>query len=94
MFEELVQKLKDLQQTLTRSIESIFDEIRHETDMACSRRDDHRPEAKAFRAEVLRQTEKLRIQFNEEIRPLLAQAEEMARLQRDEEKANMSMASA
>jgi hypothetical protein len=94
IFEELVAKLNNIQHRLIRTIESIFAEIQHEIDMACKRRDDHRPEAQAFRREVLRQTQKLRIQFAEKIRPLLAEAEEMAKRQREEERPNHSVSSA
>ncbi|KAL5391277.1 hypothetical protein PMIN02_006631 [Paraphaeosphaeria minitans] len=85
MFEELVKSLDDLQLQLICNIKTIFAEIQHEIDMACSRKDDHCPEAKAFRREVMRQTEKLRTLFTDEIRPCLVRAEKMARIQREEE---------
>ncbi|OAG12477.1 uncharacterized protein CC84DRAFT_1254727 [Paraphaeosphaeria sporulosa] len=91
MFEELVGNLNDLQQQLISNIKNIFAEIQHEIDMACSRKDDHRPEAKTFRREVMRQTGKLRKLFTDQIRPCLIQAVKMAEIQRREERINQQM---
>ncbi|KAL5390013.1 hypothetical protein DPSP01_002070 [Paraphaeosphaeria sporulosa] len=91
MFEELVGNLNDLQQQLISNIKNIFAEIQHEIDMACSRKDDHRPEAKTFRREVMRQTGKLRKLFTDQIRPCLVQAVKMAEIQRREERINQQM---
>jgi hypothetical protein len=91
IFEALIEELDSIGKRLIRDIKDVFAEIKHEVDMACSRKDDHSPGAKAFRDEVMRQTEKLRSLFTDRIRPCLVEAENMAKDLREQERADQRM---
>ncbi|KAJ4359640.1 uncharacterized protein N0V89_000195 [Didymosphaeria variabile] len=88
IFEELIEHLENLREKLIHDIKSVLGEIQHEINMACSRKDDNSPEAKAFRREVMGQNDKLRELFANRIRPCLDEAVKMSREQRAQERAN------
>jgi hypothetical protein len=94
IFEELTEKLDELQERLIRSIKHILQEIQHEIDMACSRKDDNSKEAKIFRQEVIGQAKILRDVLNNTSRPCLVMAERMAKVQREQEKTNQRLPTA
>ncbi|KAL1594574.1 hypothetical protein SLS60_010335 [Paraconiothyrium brasiliense] len=88
ILKELIEKLESLREKIIRDIKSVLEEIQHEINMACSRKDDNSNEAKVFRREVMRRNDELRELFTNRIRPCLDEAMKMSKDQRAQERVN------